>query len=430
MTIAPPHLVLIAPHYPPSTAAGARRPANLVGAFRADGWRVSVICCGETDQPWHPGEAGEQVRVVPIPTRYRRATTPRAGALGGAARPTGRRQRALQRQLVAIRAFPDLWRDAESPLAAAALEAVGDGRDTILYSTAPPITAHQAAHRIVMARPELPWVAEYRDPWTEPGSQRTRWAGTVMFPAAWLLMRRLIRAARLHVVVTDGIGQWLAQRGAGRLLTSLNGIPDHQLDRPASGIDAGTLRYVGEFYLGRDPEPLFASLGRLLAAGALPPECRLELIGDVQSALGRPTATLLADHGLDRIASLSDRLPHAAALDRINRAGLLILLAQGQPAQIPNKLFEYLGARRPILAVVDHDGETHRLLRAAGADRLVITEWSTEADWDRIVAAAVGESTTDSAGHPRQAGLDALRASSQLAKAVAGCRRLLAGEQV
>ena len=40
-------------------------------------------------------------------------------------------------------------------------------------------------------------------------------------------------------------------------------------------------------------------------------------------------------------------------------------------AQIPAKLYEYLRARRPVLAVTDTDGDTTRVLRDAGLDTIV-----------------------------------------------------------
>jgi len=49
----------------------------------------------------------------------------------------------------------------------------------------------------------------------------------------------------------------------------------------------------------------------------------------------------------------------------------LLLLAQDQPAQVPNKLFEYLGARKPILAFADAHGEVARMLRRVGNHYLV-----------------------------------------------------------
>lgn len=55
----------------------------------------------------------------------------------------------------------------------------------------------------------------------------------------------------------------------------------------------------------------------------------------------------------------------------VRKADALLLLAVDQPDQVPNKLYEYLGARRPILAIADEDGETAEMLRMVGGHHLV-----------------------------------------------------------
>ena len=55
----------------------------------------------------------------------------------------------------------------------------------------------------------------------------------------------------------------------------------------------------------------------------------------------------------------------------VRSSDALLLLALDQPDQVPNKVYEYLGARRPILAVADEDGETARMLKQVGGHQVV-----------------------------------------------------------
>jgi hypothetical protein len=50
--------------------------------------------------------------------------------------------------------------------------------------------------------------------------------------------------------------------------------------------------------------------------------------------------------------------------------GLLVLQAANCNYQVPAKLYEYLRARRPILALTDPQGDTAAVLRAAGVDSI------------------------------------------------------------
>jgi len=58
---------------------------------------------------------------------------------------------------------------------------------------------------------------------------------------------------------------------------------------------------------------------------------------------------------------------------------VLLLLAQGQPNQVPNKLYDYLGTRHRILAFADAEGETARMLTRVGGHYLVTTTDPTQA---------------------------------------------------
>ncbi len=128
--------------------------------------------------------------------------------------------------------------------------------------------------------------------------------------------------------------------------------------------------------------------------------------------------------GLSECTTLSARIPHAEVMERTRSAGLLLLLAQQQPRQVPNKLYEYLAANRPILAWVDDEGESARLLRQVGGHFLV-TEQTPAAEIPAIVCAAMDAAAGSWApAHPEV--LDGLRSSVQLESVVAAVQRLAA----
>ena len=64
-------------------------------------------------------------------------------------------------------------------------------------------------------------------------------------------------------------------------------------------------------------------------------------------------------------------LPYRAALEEMIRAdALLVLQASNCNEQIPAKLYEYLRAGRPIVALSDPLGDTASLLHEAGVDTI------------------------------------------------------------
>jgi hypothetical protein len=80
---------------------------------------------------------------------------------------------------------------------------------------------------------------------------------------------------------------------------------------------------------------------------------------------------LTRKYGLEPFVEVLPSLPYREALAEMVRAdGLLVLQARNCNAQIPAKLYEYLRAGRPILALTDPAGDTAQAMREAGLDSI------------------------------------------------------------
>ncbi|MGH8260217.1 MAG: glycosyltransferase, partial [Steroidobacteraceae bacterium] len=83
--------------------------------------------------------------------------------------------------------------------------------------------------------------------------------------------------------------------------------------------------------------------------------------------------------GIDDIVRLEPPVDYLAALrEMLSVDGLLLLQAANCNAQIPAKLYEYLRARRPILALTDPQGDTARTLRKLQTGRVARLESAEE----------------------------------------------------
>ena len=196
--------------------------------------------------------------------------------------------------------------------------------------------------------------------------------------------RRLCRQADCVITVSEGLADALHKITRRPISIIPNGFDDSLLPTqklaPASVF---TIVYAGTLVVGRqDPRPLFRAVELCISRGQIPKN-EIELI-----FLGTK-----AESVHQALAELSDQLPvrvlprfrHREALAFQTQASVLLLLAHASERGImTGKIFDYLAAGRPILAVPDDHHTTSKLLKATGAG-LALTDVETIArhlsDW-------------------------------------------------
>ena len=120
----------------------------------------------------------------------------------------------------------------------------------------------------------------------------------------------------------------------------------------------------------RNPTELFQALGRLRAAGAIQPgDFKLRFRAAVHDDLLR---RLAAEHAVEAFIEIAPPIPYADALtEMLQVAALVIMQSSNCNDQVPAKVYEYLRARRPVLALTDPQGDTAAVARASGIDAIV-----------------------------------------------------------
>jgi glycosyltransferase involved in cell wall biosynthesis len=225
--------------------------------------------------------------------------------------------------------------------------------------------------RLTQAR----WVADFRDPWTDnpwkPAAVRTRFTDAVEARLEATVLRR----AELVVSASEGIQAFFAQTGvpAAKLILVRNGIETiHERAPLTPGTPFGIL-HMGTFYHGRDPRAFLEALARVRRTRELSPRTlRVSLVGTSRDYQGQSIAAMAEALGVGDLVEFHDFMPRDQAIRMAAASDALLLLAQNQPDQVPQKLYEYLGTRVPIIAFADDAGETARLLRDVGGHHVIV----------------------------------------------------------
>jgi glycosyltransferase involved in cell wall biosynthesis len=225
-------------------------------------------------------------------------------------------------------------------------------------------------------RHRLPWVADFRDPWVTDGSGRRPRSLRGRWESFW--ERQVMTHADTVVANAPNACKMFQAAFPGqadRIITLTNGYDPEAFPRPeAAAPRGGPLRVVhtGELYAGRDPRPFLDALHELWQASpAGGPALRVAFVGRGERG-GVDLPAEVERRGLGEVVAVGGQVPYQQALEELCAADLLLLLdSAGRRAGVPAKLYEYLGAGRPMLALAEADGDTAAVLRESGVPHRV-----------------------------------------------------------
>lgn len=357
----PKRLLLIAFHFPPiQGSTGVTRSLAFARYLIEFGWEVTVL---SADPRAYPATRSENLQGIPPHVRVER----------GFAWDTKRHLSILGKYPLCL-ATPDRW---QSWIAGGFLKArklVREWQPSAIMSTFPIASAHQIG-ALVNDWCGLPWIADFRDPMAQDGYPPE----PLLHRAYAAIERRVFRQASHVIVTTEGAARLYRSRypsfDSERLVIIPNGFDDAMFPARAAAAVPGRERLLvlhsGVLYPSeRDPTEFFRALAELRDAGAIhPSRVEFRLRATAHDELYAP---LLRELGLEDMVSLAPAVPYADALAEMMSAdACLVLQAANCNDQIPAKVYEYLYAGRPVLALTDPAGDTGRLLRGLGMTDIV-----------------------------------------------------------
>ena len=361
-----PRVLMFINFFPPSAGGGVYRPLSFVKYLSRLSWDITVI----TPRPggfWISDPA--LMREVPDSVRVIRT-----GSLSGQSvlgnMNKKRSSRRSSGRFGILRKFGEYFLVPDTyvgwiPFACMAARALPDESFDIIYSTSPPDSTHLAARKFAR-RTRIPWVADFRDPWI---GLHLRKPPTPFHRSIHRRMETRIMEADRVIVTTDWQKKVLEENHPGcRVKKIPNGFDEEdfaEAGTTATTGDAtdGSFRIVhcGMLTLGRTSGPFLDGLNRFLRAR---PESRGRVKVVFAGARESDNEELVHRFGLSDTVEFMDNLPHSQCV-KLERASHILLMIKHDDEKyrglIPGKLFEYIGARRPILAIAP-EGEAASII--------------------------------------------------------------------
>ena len=364
-------LLIVAYYFPPSGGPGVQRVLKFIKYLPEFGYQPVVLTVDES--AGFPARDESLLKEIPPTVRvvrtkifepydaYRKITGKTAGTpvdvnvipSKGAKRSVSER---IAERIRATFFIPDARIGWYRYAVKAGKRIIADEEIDAIYSSSPPYTTAVIARKLSRWSGR-PWLAGFRDPWT----------GFLSTPDRWLIPRVIDRHLE-HRAFRDASAVEVAWRGIAKdALRKYAHLPDEKFHYHPNGFDSAdypdivrsrnekfTLTYTGSMYGKRNPSTLLKAIEKLIASGEVDPaKIELRFIG----RFGAEVEEMFRSFSHPGALRIIPYLPHAESIVHILSSDALLLVvddAEGAEEIVPGKVFEYIGAHRPILAFAPH----------------------------------------------------------------------------
>ncbi|ROL59024.1 glycosyltransferase [Bacteroidetes/Chlorobi group bacterium MS-B_bin-24] len=233
-----------------------------------------------------------------------------------------------------------------------------------IYSSSPPYTCSLIA-RYTKRKMRIPWIAGFRDPWT----------GFISAPQRWFLPAKIDKHLEFSVFAEADLVEVAWEGIAKDALSKYPQLPREKFIHIPNGFDPAdfpnieyrlnpifTLTYTGSMYGRRNPQSLFVALEWLISQNLLNPEkIKIKLIG----RFGNEIYEMIEKTKIKDRIEIIGYLPHSKSLEHLLTSDALLLIVDESKESeeiVPGKVFEYLGTRRPVLAIAPTNGAVAKII--------------------------------------------------------------------
>ena len=234
-----------------------------------------------------------------------------------------------------------------------------------IITTGPPHSLHLIGLGLKQKH-RIKWIADFRDPWTQIGyHEKLRLTNSSR--EKHLKLEKKVLSEANHIITTSFTTKAEFEKKTSRpIMVITNGYDG--LNQSEVPLDLHfTFSHIGSLLSGRDPKNLWQVLGELAAENPnFSRNLKIKLVGAVSDEV----VLSIKEFGLGNHLEISGYVPHKEALKIQQSAQVLLLIeinSEETKGIIPGKLFEYMAAKRPILAVGPPEWDVEKILKETSA---------------------------------------------------------------
>lgn len=251
----------------------------------------------------------------------------------------------------------------------------------VVVTTGPPHSMHMIGMKLKKQLPHLKWVADFRDPWTKIFFYKDLHLTKIADKYHHYLEQKVLKNANRIIVVSDNMQTQLSSEISQKSFVIPNGFDeDDMLNATAAKLDAAfTISHIGTLTKNQNPSLLWKCLKQICDENdSFKKDLCIQLIGKVDFMVLND----IERNELMESMSFTDYLPHPKAIEKQWQSQVLLLLLTNGDVEtakgiLTGKLFEYLAAKRPILAIGPTNGDVANVLGEVNVGKMVNFEDET-----------------------------------------------------
>ncbi|WP_037321412.1 glycosyltransferase family 4 protein [Salegentibacter sp. Hel_I_6] len=236
-----------------------------------------------------------------------------------------------------------------------------------IITTGPPHSLHLIGLKLKKEL-DLKWIADFRDPWTQIGYHKKLKLTKSSEQKHKDLEREVLNSADQIITTSFATKAEFAVKTNKPISVITNGFDAEENEAKTNELDNKfSISHIGSLLSERNPEHLWKAIAELTKENiSFAEDLELKLAGTVSEEV--INSIKLA--GLGEKLQLLGYVSHKEAITLQQESRLLLLIeinSEETRGIIPGKLFEYLRAKRPILAIGPKKWDVQKILEETGA---------------------------------------------------------------
>lgn len=259
------------------------------------------------------------------------------------------------------------------------IQYLNENKVDAIISTGPPHSTHLIAYNVTRKH-DIPWIADFRDPWTNIDFYHklmlTKWADR----RHKKLEQKILKNATEIITVSWSWAKDFEKLINRKIDVITNGFDPMDFENSTNSIldTKFTITHAGSLNEDRNPKILWEILSELnTEIDGFKDNLEIKFIGQLDVSAIDDINRYNLTNNLNRI----NHLAHHLVIKELLKSQLLLLPLNDVPTidgVIPGKLYEYLGAKRPIVCIGKPTGDSAKIIMESKAGVVVDFNDATE----------------------------------------------------